>query len=57
MQLIDVATQDVYRPGACERQWVAQEFGEDFVSRLEPGGPYNRPGTDQHFQRPKSVPR
>jgi len=34
--LIDHAQQGVYRPGAWERAWVCQAFGEDWLYRLEP---------------------
>jgi hypothetical protein len=34
--LIDHAQQGVYRPGAWERSWLMQAFGDDFLLRLEP---------------------
>ena len=34
--LIDHAAQGVYRPGAWERPWICQAFGDDFLARLEP---------------------
>ena len=52
-ELIDHAQQGVYRPGAWERQWLIQVFGEDFLVNLEPGDPYGRPGGEGVFQRPK----
>lgn len=51
-QLVDHAQQGVYRPGAWERQWVEQVFGDEFVSRLEAGDPFNREGGEAMFQRP-----
>ncbi len=50
-QLIDHAQQGVYRPGAWEREWLSQAFGEEWQSRLEPGDPYGREGGWQ-FERP-----
>ena len=52
MELIDHAQQGVYRPGAWERQWLSQAFGDDFTEYLEPGDPYGRPDSPM-FQRPK----
>jgi hypothetical protein len=52
-QLIDHAQQGVYRPGAWERPWLIQVFGEDFIDRLEPGDPYGRPDSPM-LQRPNS---
>ena len=43
MELIDHAQQGVYRPGAWERDWLCQAFGDDWLERLEPGDPYGRP--------------
>jgi hypothetical protein len=54
-QLIDHAMQGVYRPGAWERDWLRQAFGDDFVSRLEPGDPFGRPGREHVFQKPIST--
>jgi hypothetical protein len=61
--LLDHAQQGVYRPGAWERPWLVQVFGEDFIARLEPGNPYGRPEspgpTDRGmpmFRRPKTNP-
>lgn len=53
-QLIDHAAQGVYRPGAWERQWLEQAFGDGFQQHLEPGDPFNRADGAQFFQRPKS---
>ena len=50
--LIDHAQQGVYRPGAWERHWIEQAFGDEFVKLLEPGDPYGRPNSPM-FQRPK----
>lgn len=36
LTLADHAQQGVYRPGAWERDWVIQAFGEDWLSRIEP---------------------
>lgn len=44
--LIDHAQQGVYRPGAWERGWLCQAFGEDFIAKLErnPDAPcFDRP--------------
>jgi hypothetical protein len=53
-QLIDHAQQGVYRPGAWERQWLVQTFGDGWIEHLEPGDPYGR--NDERsaavFQRP-----
>jgi hypothetical protein len=43
-KLIDHAQQGVYRPGAWERAWLEQAFGDDWIENLEPGDPYGRPG-------------
>lgn len=50
--LVDHAQQGVYRPGAWERGWLMQAFGEEWTSRLEPGEPYY-PGSPSHFMRPR----
>ena len=34
-KLIDHAQQGVYRPGAWERDWIVQAFGDEFEARLE----------------------
>lgn len=34
--LIDHAQQGVYRPGAWERSWLMQAFGDDWLKHLEP---------------------
>jgi hypothetical protein len=36
MELIDHAQQGVARPGAWERGWLTQAFGEDWLDALEP---------------------
>jgi hypothetical protein len=52
LELIDHAQSGVYRPGAWERDWLGQAFGDDWVEFLEPGDPYGR--SDSYmFQRPK----
>jgi hypothetical protein len=53
-QLADHATQGIYRPGAWERQWLVQVFGDDFVAKLEWGDPWGRGGSERSpFQRPR----
>jgi hypothetical protein len=52
-ELIDHAQQGVYRPGAWERQWLMQAFGDDWTAHLEPGDPYGREGGEAIFQRPR----
>lgn len=49
--LVDHAQQGVYRPGAWERQWLEQVFGDEWQQFLEPGDPYGRPNSPM-FQRP-----
>lgn len=51
-QLIDHAQQGVYRPGAWEREWLTQVFGDEWQNRLEPGDPYGREGCGHCFERP-----
>lgn len=56
-QLIDHAQQGVYRPGAWERDWLCQAFGDAWLARLEPGDPYRRPepvGKLSVCERPKA---
>ena len=54
-RLIDRAAQGVYRPGAWERGWVCQAFGDEFIDHLETGDPFGRPGEiAKFFQRPKT---
>lgn len=45
-RLVDHAQQGVYRPGAWERGWLTQAFGDEFTMRLERSDP-------PYFQRPK----
>jgi len=52
-KLIDHAQQGVYRPGAWEREWLMQAFGDDWTESLERGDPYGRPGENLMFNRPK----
>jgi hypothetical protein len=47
--LIDHAAQGVYRPGAWEREWLCQIFGDDFVDKLEPGDPFGRTGRNSQL--------
>ncbi|MGH7979969.1 MAG: hypothetical protein ACREE6_11390 [Limisphaerales bacterium] len=56
-RLIDHAQQGVYRPGAWEREWLAQAFGGDFMNRLEPGDPYGRGGCESVFNKPTEAER
>jgi hypothetical protein len=51
-KLVDHAQQGVYRPGAWEREWLTQAFGDDWTHHLETGDPYGRPDSPM-FQRPK----
>jgi hypothetical protein len=51
--LIDHAQQGVYRPGAWEREWICQAFGDDWQDQLEPGDPFGRANCDSIFQKPK----
>jgi hypothetical protein len=52
-ELIDHAQQGVYRPGAWERGWLCQAFGDGWTAYLEPGDPYGRAGCEHLFERPK----
>lgn len=52
LQLADHAQQGVYRPGAWERQWVEQVFGDDWQKKLQPGDPYGRHDCECIFQKP-----
>jgi hypothetical protein len=53
--LIDHAAQGVYRPGAWEREWLCQVFGDDSVDKLEPGDPFGRTSeTADYFQKPRT---
>lgn len=54
LRLIDHAQQGVYRPGAWERNWLMQAFGDDWTEHLESGDPYGRKGCDGIFQRPRT---
>lgn len=53
LKLIDHAQQGVYRPGAWERDWLMQAFGDDWAAYLEPGDPYGRVDCAHIFQRPR----
>jgi hypothetical protein len=55
MELVDHAQQGVYRPGAWERGWLCQAFGDEWTASLEPGDPYGRPDGEHIFQRPKKL--
>jgi len=49
-KLIDHAQQGVHRPGAWEREWLTQAFGDDWmIEQLEPGDPYGRPATRNEY--------
>jgi len=52
-ELIDHAQQGVYRPGAWERNWLIQAFGDDWIKKLEAGDPYGCEGCEHIFQRPR----
>ncbi len=52
-KLIDHAQQGVYRPGAWERDWLRQAFGDDWTEYLEPGDPYGRENCEHIFRRPR----
>jgi hypothetical protein len=52
-RLADHAQQGVYRPGAWEREWLRQAFGDEWTMYLEPGDPYGRSDCEHIFQRPK----
>lgn len=53
-ELIDHAQQGVYRPGAWERGWLCQAFGEDWLARVEPDDrPERMSGGDVIFDRPR----
>lgn len=51
--LADHAQQGVYRPGSWERMWITHPFGEEWISKLEPGDPYGRRGFGSIFRKPK----
>ena len=53
MELVDHAQQGVYRPGAWERDWLRQAFGDEWTAYLMPGDPYGRAGCEHIFERPK----
>jgi hypothetical protein len=57
LKLVDHAQQGVYRPGAWERDWLCQAFGDDWTEYLEPGDPYGRENCEHIFQRPKQSRR
>ena len=48
VELADHAQQAVYRPGAWEREWLCQAFGNEWLDRLEPD-----PEHPDIFERPK----
>jgi len=52
-RLADHAQQGVYRPGAWERDWLRQAFGDNWTEYLEPGDPYGRANCENIFERPK----
>lgn len=51
LKLIDHAQQGVYRPGAWERGWLIQAFGDDWTGYLEAGDPYGRANCERIFER------
>lgn len=53
-ELIDHAQQGVYRPGAWERGWLIQAFGDEWEARLVPDTRPNMLSADGRiiFQRP-----
>ena len=53
LELIDHAQQGVYRPGAWERDWLIQAFGNGWTEYLEPGDPYGRANCEHIFRRPR----
>jgi len=59
-KLIDHAQQGVYRPGAWERGWLCQAFGDDWIEFVEPDPERTIPGSiggigrnNMPFDRPK----
>jgi hypothetical protein len=51
--LVDHAQRGVYRPGAWERGWLMQAFGDDWAAlNLEPGDPHGRADCEDIFMRP-----
>ena len=52
LELIDHAQQGVYRPGAWERGWLMQAFGDEWLSGLEPDTERTAPDGRVIFQRP-----
>jgi hypothetical protein len=51
--LADHAQQGVYRPGAWEREWIAQVFPvEWWEAKTEPGDPHGREGLESVFVKP-----
>ena len=52
MKLIDHAQQGVYRPGAWERSWLQQAFGDEWEAGLEPDTERAAPDGRVVFDRP-----
>lgn len=52
MKLIDHAQQGVYRPGAWERGWLEQAFGDEWLDGLEPDTEDTAADGRVIFQRP-----
>lgn len=52
-ELADHAQQGVYRPGAWERDWLIQAFGDSWLARVEPD--YDDTAADGRviFDRPR----
>lgn len=55
-ELADHAQQGVYRPGAWERGWLCQAFGDDWLARVVPDDHPDRLSADGRiiFDRPRS---
>lgn len=54
-RLADHASQGVYRPGAWEREWLHQAFGDSWEKHLEPGDPFGRADCERIFQKPSAA--
>lgn len=54
--LADHAQQGVYRPGAWERDWVMQVFGDEWLDRVEPDLDDTSADGRVIFDRPRDMP-
>ena len=54
--LADHAQQGVYRPGAWERDWVTQAFGDQWLTRVEPDLDDVSADGRVIFDRPRDTP-